>query len=51
MVPLPWYGKQHTDMTLFLQEFVDQLENLNASGVTWTSKNDLISPKVKILLF
>lgn len=51
MVPLPWYGKQHPDMTLLLQAFVDQLENLNASGVTWTHTNGLISPKIKPLLF
>ncbi|KAM7297031.1 uncharacterized protein ISCGN_022185 [Ixodes scapularis] len=46
MMPLLWYGKQHPDMTLLLQAFVDQLENLNETGVTWTCENALISSKV-----
>ncbi|KAL3204102.1 hypothetical protein MRX96_001085 [Rhipicephalus microplus] len=56
MAPVLWYEKEHPDMTLVLQAFVRQLEELNKTCLRWeyagtvvksmllNSSSDLIPP-------
>ncbi|KAL1479656.1 hypothetical protein MTO96_051678 [Rhipicephalus appendiculatus] len=46
MTPLLWYGQQHPHMPMLLQAFVQQLEKLNASGITWTLSGAQVCSKV-----
>ncbi|KAL1426940.1 hypothetical protein MTO96_003239 [Rhipicephalus appendiculatus] len=46
MTPVLWYGKEHPDMTLVLQAFVRQLEELNKSGLRWEFAGTVIKSKV-----
>lgn len=46
MMPFLWYGKSHPDMTLLLQAFVDEIEDLNRTGVIWTSTSGCVHSKV-----
>ncbi|XP_049519347.1 uncharacterized protein LOC119444500 [Dermacentor silvarum] len=46
MTPVLWYGKEHPDMTLVLQAFVRQLQELNKTGLTWTFANAIVKSKV-----
>ncbi|XP_070378134.1 uncharacterized protein [Dermacentor albipictus] len=46
MAPLLWYGHQHPNMPMLLQAFVHQLEQLNATGITWTLAGTQVRSKV-----
>ncbi|KAH9359742.1 hypothetical protein HPB48_021301 [Haemaphysalis longicornis] len=51
MMPFLWYGKSHPDMTLLLQAFVDEMEELNRTGVIWTSLNGCVHSKASSFYF
>ncbi|KAL1452380.1 hypothetical protein MTO96_027913 [Rhipicephalus appendiculatus] len=46
MTPVLWYGKEHPDMTLVLQAFVRQLEELNKTGLRWEFADTVVKSKV-----
>ncbi|KAL1436304.1 hypothetical protein MTO96_049817 [Rhipicephalus appendiculatus] len=48
MTPVLWYGKEHPDMTLVLQAFVRQLEELNKTGLRWEFEGTVIKSKIPL---
>ncbi|XP_075740329.1 uncharacterized protein LOC119181575 [Rhipicephalus microplus] len=46
MTPMLWYGKEHLDMTLVLQAFVRQLEQLNKTSLRWEYAGTVVKSKV-----
>lgn len=48
ILPLPWYGTKHPNMTLLLQAFTTQMEGLAEDGITWNA-DGTVNSKVTFL--
>ncbi|XP_037290638.2 uncharacterized protein LOC119185900 [Rhipicephalus microplus] len=46
LVSALWYGQKHPDMTLLLNAFVEQMDGLSTSGITWKAGNETVHSKV-----
>ena len=46
LLPALYFGKSHPNMGMFLKFYVEEMQDLNATGITWRCENEIIHSRI-----